>query len=71
MLRFWPCKFPQSVDLSNVHAPQAGGRFKTGQIMDVGREGLDVYNTMLSAMGSKQKLGPEKRKGTGVDAILA
>ena len=29
----------------------AGGRFKTGQIIDIGHEGLDVYNTMLGAMG--------------------
>ncbi|WP_197996337.1 hypothetical protein [Gimesia panareensis] len=49
----------------------ANGRFKTGQIMDVGKEGLDVYNTMLTAFGSKVKLGPAKRKTTAVDAIRA
>lgn len=47
----------------------AGGRFKTGQIMDVNAEGLDVYNTMLSAMNVKDRLGPEKRKLSPVDAI--
>jgi hypothetical protein len=49
----------------------ANGRFKTGQIMDVRSEGLDVYNTMLSAMGAKEKLGPSKRKGSSVDSIRA
>lgn len=47
----------------------ANGRFKTGQIMDVGSEGLDVYNTMLAGMGVKNRLGPVKRKGKHVDAI--
>ncbi|MDA1055232.1 MAG: DUF1552 domain-containing protein [Planctomycetota bacterium] len=47
----------------------AGGRFKTGQILDVNAEGLDVYNTMLAAMGVSGRLGPEKRKMTAVDAI--
>jgi len=47
----------------------AGGRFKTGQILDVNAEGLDVYNTMLSAMGVSEKLGPADRKVQPVDAI--
>lgn len=47
----------------------ANGRFKTGQIMDVGAEGLDVYNTMLTAMGASDRLGPSKRKVQAVDAI--
>ncbi|MCB9872910.1 MAG: DUF1552 domain-containing protein [Planctomycetaceae bacterium] len=47
----------------------ASGRFKTGQIMDVNAEGLDVYNTMLAAMGVSGRLGPEKRKATSIDAI--
>jgi len=47
----------------------ANGRFKTGQIMDVGAEGLDVYNTMLAAMGATDRLGPAKRKMQAVDAI--
>ncbi len=49
----------------------ANGRFKTGEIMDVGAEGIDVYNTMLTAMNSKQKLGPKKRDASKVDKIRA
>jgi hypothetical protein len=49
----------------------AGGRFKTGQILDVKAEGLDVYNTMLAALGVKDRLGPDKRKMNNVDAIRA
>jgi len=49
----------------------ANGRFKTGQIMDVGREGVDVYNSMLSAMGTKGRLGPAKRDGKKADGIRA
>ncbi len=49
----------------------ANGRFKTGQIMDVGAEGLDVYNTMLDAFGAKIHLGPKKRKPQSIDSIRA
>lgn len=42
----------------------ANGRFKTGEIMDVNAEGLDVYNTLLDGMGAKRKLGPPTGKGT-------
>ncbi len=49
----------------------ASGRFKTGQIMDVGAEGIDVYNTMLGAMGCNQRLGPDKRQAQQIDKILA
>ncbi|MEQ9411550.1 MAG: DUF1552 domain-containing protein [Fuerstiella sp.] len=49
----------------------AGGRFKTGQIMDVNAEGLDVYNTMLAAMDVKDRMGPENREMTVVDSIRA
>jgi hypothetical protein len=49
----------------------AGGRFKTGQIMDIGEQGLDVYNTMLAAMDVKERLGPEKRESVAVDKIRA
>ena len=49
----------------------AGGRFKTGKILDVNAEGIDVYNTMLTAMGIENRLGPEKRKFESVDAIRA
>lgn len=49
----------------------ANGRFKTGQIMDVGAEGVDVYNTMLDAFGTKGRLGPAKRDASPVDGIRA
>jgi len=60
-------------ELSGVfHAvTSANGRFKTGQIMDVKAEGLDVYNTMLTAMGSKRPLGPNKREHRAVSKIRA
>ena len=49
----------------------ANGRFKTGQIMDVKAEGLDVYNTMLAGMGAKDRLGPSKRDHQAIDGIRA
>ena len=49
----------------------ANGRFKTGQIMDVGAEGIDVYNTMLDGMGVKHRLGPEAREHQATDGIRA
>ena len=47
----------------------ANDRLKTGEIVDVNAEGIDVYNTMLTAMGAKNRLGPEKRDFHSVDAI--
>jgi len=49
----------------------ANGRFKTGQIVDVGAEGIDLYNTMLDAMGASQRLGPSKRERRATDIIRA
>ena len=49
----------------------ANGRFKTGRILDIGAEGIDVYNTMLKAMGVSGRLGPKDRKGRAIDAIRA
>ena len=49
----------------------ANGKFKTGQIMEVGAEGIDVYNTMTAAMGASRRLGPAKREGKTVNAIMA
>ena len=49
----------------------ANGRFRTGQIMDVGAEGIDVYNTMLAAMGVRERLGPATRDFRAVDRIRA
>ena len=54
-----------------VHAiTGANGRFKSG-IVDVGAEGLDVYNTMLGAVGATDRLGPVKREPRHVSSILA
>jgi hypothetical protein len=39
--------------------------------MDVGCEGIDVYNTMLAAMGAKTRLGPQEREMNHVDGIRA
>lgn len=60
-------------ELSGVfHAVSgANGRFKTGEILDLGVEGIDVYNTMLQSMGASYKLGPKQRDSSQVDAILA
>jgi hypothetical protein len=60
-------------ELSGVfHAiTSANGRFKTGQILPVGAEGIDVYNTMLDAMGASRRLGPANREKKAVDAIRA
>ncbi|MEM7601596.1 MAG: DUF1552 domain-containing protein [Verrucomicrobiota bacterium] len=48
----------------------ANGRFKTGQVIDANTEGLDLYNTMLSGMGAKEKLGPTDRNHENLDAIM-
>jgi hypothetical protein len=60
-------------ELSGVfHAiTSANGRFKTGQFLDVGAEGLDVYNTILAAMGASRRLGPADRKIRMIDSIRA
>jgi hypothetical protein len=60
-------------ELSGVfHAiSPANGRFKTGEILDVKAEGIDVYNTILAAMNSKKRLGPSDREGRKVDSIRA
>ena len=60
-------------ELSGVfHAiTAAGGRFKTGQFVEVGAEGIDVYNTMLAAMGASERLGPPNRESAAIDAIRA
>ena len=48
----------------------ANGRFKTGEILDVNAEGIDVYNTMLSSMDVKKRLGPAKRGSKTISKIL-
>jgi hypothetical protein len=49
----------------------ANGRFKTGQVLDVGAEGIDVYNTILQALNVSRRLGPANRDSRQVDAIRA
>ncbi len=60
-------------ELSGVfHAVSgANGRIKTGQILDVGAEGIDVYNTVLQSMGAQERLGPADRERRQVAQILA
>jgi hypothetical protein len=49
----------------------ASGRFKTGQIMDVGAEAIDVYNTLLTALDVTRRLGPANRELKRIDMIRA
>jgi hypothetical protein len=49
----------------------ANGRFKTGQALEVGAEGIDLHHAMLRAMGAKRRLGPADREHRPVDAIRA
>ncbi len=60
-------------ELSGVfHAVSgAGGRFKTGRVLDTNYEGLDIYNTMLGAMKVGEKLGPSGREHRNFDAMMA
>ncbi len=48
----------------------AGGVLKTGQIMDLQAEGLDVYNTILAGMGLDARMGPSGRQMRMVEGIL-
>lgn len=59
-------------ELSGIFHAISGGndRFQTGSIVDVGAEGIDLYNTMLGAYGLRSRLGPEGRTVEAVDAIL-
>lgn len=47
----------------------ANGRFNTGKIMDVGAEGIDVYNTILDGMSVPTRLGPQERDARSIDKI--
>jgi len=60
-------------ELSGIfHAvTSAGGRLKTGQIVDAKAEGLDVYNTILDSFGAPRQLGPQDREHRPVDSIRA
>ena len=60
-------------ELSGVfHATTSnGGRLKTGQILDVNSEGLDLYNTLIQTTGTKAQLGPDKRPAKLVEKVIA
>jgi hypothetical protein len=47
----------------------ANGRFRTGQIMDVGAEGIDLYNTLLDGVGVSRRIGPADREHTAIDPV--
>lgn len=47
----------------------ANGRFKTGSILDIGAEGLDVYNSILAGMDVSKRMGPAKRDSNSIEAI--
>ena len=49
----------------------ANNRLKTGQILDINAQGLDVYNTMARTTGTKTKLGPQNRPVELIDKIIA
>lgn len=49
----------------------AGGRFKTGQILDLNTEAIDLYNTVLSGMDTRRRLGPADREHRAANAIRA
>lgn len=44
----------------------ANERFRVGEIVDVNAEGIDVYNSMLGAMGVSQRVGPSSRAHNAV-----
>ena len=40
-----------------------------GGIVDIGAEGIDLYNGVLDGMGAKRRLGPSNHDGKPVDLI--
>jgi|GEM_PF-3919075 len=46
--------------LNNELKNYFNSRFQTAEIMDVKAEGLDIFNTMLTAMNAQRHLGPSK-----------
>jgi hypothetical protein len=59
-------------ELSGVYhvITAANGRFKTGSIVDVDAEGLDLYNTLIAAHGVAGKLGPTDRAVQQITSVL-
>jgi hypothetical protein len=49
----------------------ANGRFKTGEILDIKAEGIDVYNSILEAVRTSKRLGPSDREGKKIESIRA
>ena len=61
-------------ELLQAHGPTLTRRrpaYSGGMVPGTGSEGLDLYNTMLDAMGARRKLGPADREMRAVDAIRA
>lgn len=60
-------------ELSGVFHAMTGanGRFKTGEILNIGEEGLDLYNSVLETMGCDHRLGPKDRERRRVESIRA
>lgn len=48
----------------------ANGRLKTGKILDIDAQGIDVYNTMACTTGTTAKLGPQNRPVKLIDKII-
>lgn len=59
-------------ELSGVFHAISGAneRFATGQILDVGAEAIDVYNTIIDAYGIGRRIGPSGRGFSPVTQIL-
>ncbi|MEM1032131.1 MAG: DUF1552 domain-containing protein [Myxococcota bacterium] len=59
-------------ELSGVmHAVSgANGRLKTGEVLDLGVEAIDLYNTIIRAHGIDNKLGPSGRPYNEVTSVL-
>lgn len=49
----------------------ANGRMKTGEIIDVGAEGIDVYNTLLDSFDITKRMGPADREFRMISEIRA
>ena len=48
----------------------ANGRLKTGKILDIDAQGIDIYNTMAYTTGTTAKLGPQNRPVKLIDKII-
>ena len=48
----------------------ANGRFRTGEILDVNAEGVDVYDTMTAALGAVHEMGSSDRQVQRINILL-